>query len=28
MPYCRIVIGPKLQKLEELFHDKLKEPAR
>ena len=28
VPYCRIVIGPKLQKLEELFHDKLKEPAR
>ncbi len=27
-PYCQIVIGPKLQKLEALFHDKLKEPAQ
>ncbi len=24
-PYCRIVIGPKLEKLKELFHDKLKD---
>jgi peptide-methionine (S)-S-oxide reductase len=23
-PYCRMVIGPKLEKLKELFHDKLK----
>ena len=27
-PYCRIVIGPELEKLNELFHDRLKSDAQ
>lgn len=27
-PYCRIVIQPKVEKFEKIFHDRLKQPAR